>query len=187
MRQAVIVSVARTPIGKAFRGAFNDTEAPSLSGHAARAAVARAGIDPASVEDVIIGCSAQQGTQGYNIGRLTAAAAGFGDAVPGMSVDRMCSSGMMAVAIAAGQIVNEGMQTVVAGGVEQISLTQNKHKNSYRNRSEAVMAASPHMYMTMIETAEIVAERYGISRAAQLSVVISETSTTNCKVSGLAR
>jgi acetyl-CoA C-acetyltransferase len=167
LREAVIVSVARTPIGKAFRGAFNDTEAPALSGHAARAAIARAGIDPASVEDVVMGCSAQQGTQGYNIGRLTAAAAGLPVSVPGMTVDRMCSSGLMAVAIAARQIIVDGMQIAVAGGVESISLTQNKHKNSYRNQSQAVLAAWPHMYMSMIETAEIVARKYGVSREAQ--------------------
>ncbi|MFP1645401.1 acetyl-CoA C-acyltransferase [Pontitalea aquivivens] len=167
MREAVIVSVARTPIGKAFRGAFNDTEAPALSGHAVREAVTRAGLDPAQVDDVIIGCSAQQGTQGYNIGRLTAAAAGLPDTVPGMSVDRMCSSGLMAMAIAAQQIVVEGMATVVAGGVESISLTQNKFKNTYRNRSGTVLAHWPHMYMTMIETAEIVARKYGVSREAQ--------------------
>jgi acetyl-CoA C-acetyltransferase len=167
LREAVIVSVARTPIGKAFRGAFNDTEAPALSGHAVREAVKRAGITPDAVEDVILGCSAQQGTQGYNIGRLTAAAAGLPDSVPGMSIDRMCSSGLMAVSIAAKQIIVDGMETVVAGGVESISLTQNKHKNSYRARSQAVTSQWPHMYMTMIETAEIVARKYGISRDAQ--------------------
>jgi acetyl-CoA C-acetyltransferase len=167
LREAVIVSVARTPIGKAFRGAFNDTEAPAMSGHVTREAIARAGIDPASVEDVIMGCSAQQGTQGYNIGRLTAAAAGLDSSVPGMSVDRMCSSGLMAVSIAAKQIIVDGMAAVVAGGVESISLTQNKHKNAFRNRSEAVLRNSPHMYMTMIETAEIVARKYGVSREAQ--------------------
>ncbi|WAX93540.1 acetyl-CoA C-acyltransferase [Aminobacter sp. NyZ550] len=167
MREAVIVSVARTPIGKAFRGAFNDTEAPALSGHAVREAVIRAGIAPDAVEDVIMGCSAQQGTQGYNIGRLTAAAAGLPDSVPGMSIDRMCSSGLMAVSIAAKQIIVDGMETIVAGGVESISLTQNKHKNSYRSRSQAVTSQWPHMYMTMIETAEIVARKYGVSREAQ--------------------
>ena len=167
MREAVIVSVARTPIGKAFRGAFNDTEAPALSGHAAREAVARAGIDPASVDDVIMGCSAQQGTQGYNIGRLTAAAAGLPVTVAGMAVDRMCSSGLMAVSIAANQIIRDGMTTVIAGGVESISLTQNKYKNTYRNQSQSVLAQWPHMYMTMIETAEVVARKYGVSREAQ--------------------
>jgi acetyl-CoA C-acetyltransferase len=167
MREAVIVSVARTPIGKAFRGAFNDTEAPTLSGHVAAEAVRRAGIDPERVEDVIIGCAAQQGTQGYNIGRLTAVAAGFPHSVPGMALDRMCSSGLMAIATAAKQIVEDGMDVVVAGGVESISLTQNKHKNSFRARSTQVLAQAPHMYMAMIETAELVAERYAIGREAQ--------------------
>lgn len=167
MREAVIVSVARTPIGKAFRGAFNDTEAPALSGHAVREAVKRAGIAPDAVEDVILGCSAQQGTQGYNIGRLSAAAAGLPDSVPGMTIDRMCSSGLMALSIAAKQIIVDGMETVVAGGVESISLTQNKHKNTFRARSQAVTGHWPHMYMTMIETAEIVARKYGISREVQ--------------------
>ncbi len=167
MREAVIVSVARTPIGKAFRGAFNDTEAPALSGHAVRAAIERAGLDGAEIDDVIMGCSAQQGTQGYNIGRLSAAAAGLPESVPGMTVDRMCSSGLFAVSIAAKQIIVDGMETVVGGGVESISLTQNKYKNSYRNRSETVVSHWPHMYMTMIETAEIVARKYGVSREAQ--------------------
>lgn len=167
MREAVIVSVARTPIGKAFRGAFNDTEAPALSGHAVREAVKRAGIAPDAVEDVILGCSAQQGTQGYNIGRLSAAAAGLPDNVPGMTIDRMCSSGLMALSIAAKQIIVDGMETVVAGGVESISLTQNKHKNTFRARSQAVTEHWPHMYMTMIETAEIVARKYGINREVQ--------------------
>ncbi|MGO4834958.1 acetyl-CoA C-acyltransferase, partial [Rhizobiaceae sp. 2RAB30] len=167
MREAVIVSVARTPIAKAFRGAFNDTEAPVLSGHVARHAIERAGVDPTEIEDVILGCSAQQGTQGYNIGRLTAATAGLPATVPGMTIDRMCSSGLMAVATAAKQIMVDGMKVVLAGGIESISLTQNKHKNSYRARSETVLKNSPHMYMAMIETAEIVARKYGVSREAQ--------------------
>ncbi len=167
MREAVIVSTARTPIGKAFRGAFNDTEAPALSGHVAAEAVRRAGVDPSLVEDCIMGCAGQQGTQGYNIGRLTAAAAGLPETVAGMSIDRMCASGLMAIATAAKQIVDDGMQAVVAGGVESISLVQNQHKNGFRARSEAVIAKSPHMYMPMIETAEVVARRYGISREAQ--------------------
>jgi acetyl-CoA C-acetyltransferase len=167
MREAVIVSTARTPIGKAFRGAFNDTEAPVLSGHVVAQAVARAGIEGARVEDCIIGCAGQQGTQGYNIGRLSAAAAGLPDSVAGMSVDRMCASGLMAIATAAKQIVDDGMEVAIGGGVESISLVQNQHKNAFRARSEAVVAHSPHMYMPMIETAEVVARRYGISRAAQ--------------------
>ena len=113
MREAVIVSVARTPIGKAYRGAFNDTEAPTLSGHVAAAALARSGLDPARVGDVVMGCAAQQGTQGYNIGRLTAAAAGLPATVPGMTVDRMCASGLMAIAIAARTIAHDGVEVAV--------------------------------------------------------------------------
>ncbi|WP_010138710.1 acetyl-CoA C-acyltransferase [Oceanicola sp. S124] len=164
---AVIVSTARTPIGKAFRGAFNDTEAPAMSGHAVRSAMERSGLDPARVGDVIMGCSAQQGTQGYNIGRLTALAAGLPASVPGMTVDRMCSSGLMAIAFADRAVREDGLDVAVAGGVESISLVQNKHKNSYRNVSQSVLEHAPHMYMPMIETAEIVADRYGISREAQ--------------------
>lgn len=167
MRQAVIVSAARTPIAKAYRGAFNDTEATVLSGHVAAEAVLRAGVDPLRIEDVIVGCAAQQGTQGYNIGRLTAAAAGFSESVAGMALDRMCASGLMAIATASKQVANDGMEIVVAGGVESITLTQNRHKNAYRARNESVLARSPHMYMPMIETAEIVADRYKISREAQ--------------------
>ncbi len=167
MGEAVIVAVARTPIGRAHRGAYNDTEAPVLAGHVAATAVARAGLDPARVEDVVMGCAAQQGTQGYNIGRLAAAAAGFPDSVPGMAVDRMCASGLMAIAIAARAIMADGLEVAVAGGVESISLVQNRHKNAHRSQSQAVLARSPHMYMAMIETAEVVAERWGVSREAQ--------------------
>jgi len=167
MREALIVSTARTPIGKAFRGAFNDTDAPVLSGHAVREAVRRAGIDGAEVEDVILGCAIQQGGQGYNIARLTVVTAGLPESVAGMSIDRKCASGLMAIATAARQVTEDGMPVVVAGGVESISLTQNKHFNNFRGQSEAVLARSPHMYMPMIETAEVVARRYGISREAQ--------------------
>ena len=167
MREAVIVSTARTPIGKAFRGAFNDTEAPVLSGHAVREAVRRAGIEGAEVEDLVLGCATQQGTQGYNIARLTVITGGLPASVAGMTLDRKCASGLMAIATGAKQVSDDGMSVVVAGGVESISLTQNKHLNSYRAQSQAVLAASPNMYMAMIETAEVVAQRYGISRDAQ--------------------
>lgn len=167
MREAVIVSTARTPIGKAFKGAFNDTEAPALGGHVVHHAVARAGIDPAQIDDVILGLAAPQGTQGYNIGRLSAIAAGLPETVAGMQVDRMCSSGLMTIGLAAKSIMTNEQDIVVAGGLESISLVQNKHKNSYRAVSKAVLAKSPHMYLQMIETAEIVADRYNISREAQ--------------------
>jgi acetyl-CoA C-acetyltransferase len=167
VREAVIVSTARTPIGKAFRGAFNDTDAPVLSGHAVREAVRRAGIDGAEVEDLVLGCATQQGAQGYNIGRLSVISGGLPQTVAGMSLDRKCASGMVAIATAAKQVVLDGMDVCVAGGVESISLTQNKHMNLYRGRSESVLAGAPHMYMAMIETAEVVARHYQVSREAQ--------------------
>jgi acetyl-CoA C-acetyltransferase len=167
MREAVIVSIARTPIGKAYRGAFNDTDPAVLSGHAVREAVRRARVDGAEIEDLILGCAIQQGAQGYNIGRLTVASAGLPESVAGMTIDRKCGSGLMAVATAARQVVEDGMAVVAAGGVESISLTQNQHFNNYRGESEAVLARSPHMYMPMIETAEVVARRYHITRDTQ--------------------
>jgi acetyl-CoA C-acetyltransferase len=167
MKDAVIVSVARTAIGKAFRGAFNDTEAPVLGGHVVKSVVERAGIDPQDVDDVILGAAAQQGTQAYNLGRLCAYTGGLPDTVPGMTLDRQCSSGLMSIGIGAKNIMAGEQKIVVAGGLESISLVQNKHKNTYRFVSEAVLAAMPTAYIQMIETAEIVAERYGISRAAQ--------------------
>lgn len=165
--EAVIVSTARTPIGKAYRGAFNDTEAPVLGGHVIRAALAKAGVDGADVEDVILGIAAQQGTQGYNLGRLCGYTAGLPESVAGMTIDRMCASGLMAIATAAKGIVAGELNIAVAGGLESISLVQNKHKNSYRAQSQAVIAAMPTAYIPMIETAEIVSARYGISRERQ--------------------
>jgi len=167
MREAAIVSTARTGIGRAYRGAFNDTEAPVLSGHVVRAAVERAGIDPRLIDDIFLGVGTQSGTQSYNLGRLTAATAGLGQSVPGFSLDRKCGSGLTAVALAARSIIAGDIDAAVAGGVESISLTLNKHAMTYRSRSAAVIAAEPHAYMPMIETAEIVAERYGVSREAQ--------------------
>src|SRR5690349_17405326 len=125
MRDAVIVSVARTGIGKAYRGAFNDTEAPMLGGHVVRAAVERAGIDPADVGDVILGAAAQQGTQSYNLGRLCAFTGGLPYTVPGMMMERMCGSGLMTIATAAKSIMCGELDIAIAGGLESISLTQN--------------------------------------------------------------
>jgi acetyl-CoA C-acetyltransferase len=167
MREAVIVSTARTPIGKAFRGAFNDTEAPTLGGHVVRAAVERAGIDPAMVDDVLMGAAAQQGTQAYNLGRLCGVAGGLPDTAAGMTMDRQCSSGLMTIATAAKSIMCNEYDVAVAGGLESISLVQNKHKNIYRAVSKTVLGMAPKAYIQMIETAEIVADRYGISRDAQ--------------------
>ncbi len=167
MREAVIVSTARTGMGKSFRGALNNTEAPAMGGHVVRAAVERAGIDPASVEDVIFGAAAQQGTQAYNLGRLCAVAGGLPDSVPGMAIERQCSSGLMSIAWAAKSIMCNEIDIAVAGGLESISLVQTKHKNAFRNVSQTVLDIDPTAYIPMIETAEIVAERYGVSREAQ--------------------
>jgi acetyl-CoA C-acetyltransferase len=164
MTEAVIVSAARTALGKSFRGAFNDTESPALGGHAIKAVIARAGIDPADVDDCIMGCVAQQGTQSYNIGRLSGYVGGLPNTVPGMAIDRACSSGLMAIATAAKGIIAGDLTIAVAGGVESISLTQTKHKNTYRAQSETVMELVPTAYIPMIETAEVVAERYQITR-----------------------
>ena len=162
-REAVIASFARTPIGKAYRGAFNDTGAP-LAGAAIAAAVERAGIDSADVDDCIMGCAMPQGSSGLNIGRSGALAAGLPVSVSGMTLDRQCSSGMMAIATAAKQIVADGMTTVVGGGVESISLVQNEHQNTHRLLDPTVLSNAPDYFMPMLQTAETVAARYGVSR-----------------------
>ncbi len=167
MREAVIVSTARTPIGKAYRGAFNNTQGQQLAAHAISQAIARAKLEPAEIEDVIIGCALQQGSTGGNVARQALLRAGVPTSVSGMSVDRQCSSGLMAIAIAAKQIVEDGMQIAVAGGVESISLVQNDNMNRYRAADPYLVEHMPQIYMTMIETAEIVADRYGITREAQ--------------------
>ena len=167
MREAVIAAVARTPIGRAYRGAFNNTEGPTLAAHAIRAAVERAGIDGGAIEDVVFGCAMQQGTTGQNVARQAALAAGLPVTVPGMSIDRQCSSGMMAIATAAKQILDDGMDVVVGGGLESISLVQNEHYNRHRAQDPKALAAAPDIYMSMLETAEVVAARYSISREQQ--------------------
>lgn len=186
MKEAVIVSTARTALTKSFRGSFNDTEAPVLGGHVVRAVVERAGIDPADVDDVIMGAAVQQGTQGYNIGRLCAYTGGLPNSVAGMAVDRMCASGLMAISEAAKGIMCGELDVAIGGGLESLSLTQTKHKNSYRARSEAVMEVAPAAYIPMIETAEIVAERYGISRDAQDAYALqSQQRTAEAQKAGL--
>ncbi|MDH4990873.1 acetyl-CoA C-acyltransferase [Aquamicrobium lusatiense] len=167
MKEAVIVSTARTPIGKAYRGAFNATTAPRLIGHAIEHAVARAGIDPAEVEDVVVGAALQQGTTHMNIARTGLLRAGLPVTVPGQSVDRQCASGLMAIAIAAKQILADGMKITVGGGVEQISLVQTPQMNTSHWHDPWIDAHLPQTYMSMVETAEIVADRYGVSREAQ--------------------
>ena len=167
MREAVIVSTARTPIGRAYRGAFNDTQAQELAGHVVAEAVRRAGVEPTEVEDVVLGAALQQGSSGYNVARQAAIRAGLPVSVPGMTIDRQCSSGLMAIATAAKQIVHDGMTIAVGGGVESISLVQNEKRNQYRAQDPWLLDHRPDLYMTMIETAEIVAERYQVTREAQ--------------------
>ena len=167
MRDAVIVSTARTPIGRAYRGAFNNTDAPSLGGHAIRHAIQRAAIAPDAVGDVYMGCALPQGSQGRNIARHCALVGGLPVTTPGMTVDRQCSSGMMAIATAAKSIMVGEMDIAVAGGLESVSLVQNEHMNGYRSIDPALVAMYEHNYMPMIDTAEVVAKRYEISREAQ--------------------
>ncbi len=167
MREAVIVSTARTPIGKAYRGAFNDTQAQTLAGHSISEAVKRASVSGEEIDDVILGAATQQGSQQGNIARQALLRAGLPTGVSGMSVDRQCASGMMAIAIAAKQIIHDGMQVTVGGGVESVSLTRNQSFRSDRSQDPWLISNLPTLYMTMIETAENVAERYNISREAQ--------------------
>ncbi len=167
VREAAIVATARTGVGKAYRGAFNDTEAPVLAAHAIDAAVSRAGIDPARVDDVYLGVGNHWNTQSYNLGRLAVHGSVLPDSTGGFTLDRKCSSGLNAVALAARGIIADEIDVAVAGGMESISLTLNKHAPQFRNRSEFIKAADPHAYMAMIETAELVADRYGVSREAQ--------------------
>ncbi|MGI9201972.1 MAG: acetyl-CoA C-acyltransferase [Woeseiaceae bacterium] len=166
MREPVIVSTARTPIGKAYRGAFNNTEAPTLGGHAVKHAVERAGIEGAEVDDVIMGCALAQGSQGGNIARQIALMSGLPVSAAGMTVDRQCSSGMMAIALAAKTVISDGVDIMVGGGLESISLVQNEHINQYRNKDPRLLEIHPHVHMPMIDTAEVVAKRYNISRDA---------------------
>ena len=166
-REAVIVSTARTPIGRAYRGAFNDTPAQQLGAHAVRHAVARSGVDPAEIEDVVMGAALQQGSTGTNVARQVALAAGLPVTTAGMSLDRQCASGLMAIATAARQVIHDGQVVAVGGGLESVSLVQNQTMNLHRLRDPALLELQPHIYMSMLETAEIVAARYGIGRDAQ--------------------
>ena len=167
MKDAVIVSTARTPIAKAYRGAFNNLNGPSLGAIPVKAAVQRAGIDITEVDDCIFGCGLQQGSTGMNIARQIALRAGLPVTVPAMSIERQCSSGLMAIATAAKQIMHDGQSIAVAGGIESISLVQNEHMNTFRAKDADLLEIAPDIYMPMLETAEVVASRYNISREAQ--------------------
>jgi acetyl-CoA C-acetyltransferase len=166
MKEAVIVSTARTPIGKAYRGGFNNLQAPTMGAHAIRAAVERAGIEGDRVEDCIMGAALTQGTSGMNIGRNASLRAGLPVTVSGMTIDRQCSSGLMAVATAAKQVMYDGMDCVVGGGLDSISLVQNEHMNGHRLVDDELVGMHKDIYMPMLQTAEVVAARYGISRDA---------------------
>jgi acetyl-CoA C-acetyltransferase len=167
VRQTVLVSYARTPIGRAYKGSFNDTSAQTLAGHAITHAVQRAGLAPREIEDVILGTALQQGSQGMNLARQAALRAGLPVTVPGMTVDRQCASGLMAIALGARMIEGGDADIVVAGGAESVSLVQNQHFNAHRAQDPWLMANVPGLYSSMLETAELVASRYGISREAQ--------------------
>ncbi len=168
MREAVIVSTARTPIGRAFKGAFNATKSPTLLGHAIRSAVARSGVEGGEIEDVVIGCVLAAGTAGSNIARFATIAAGLPLEVPGQTIDRQCSSGLMAIATAAKQVTHDGMDVAVGGGHDNISMVQNAYMDWVRREADPnVVAKARHAYMPMLETAEFVAKTYGIAREAQ--------------------
>jgi acetyl-CoA C-acetyltransferase len=186
MKEAVIVSAARTPIGKAYRGAFNNLEAPSLASFAVKEAISRAGIDPAEIDDCLFGASIQQGTQGSNLARQIAIASGLPASVSGMTLDRQCSSGVMTIATAAKQIIVDGAPIVLAGGVESVSLAQNDKMNLFRAKDPLVLAHSPDFYMPMLETAEFVAKKFGISRERQDEYALeSQKRTAAAQAAGL--
>jgi acetyl-CoA acetyltransferase family protein len=189
MRDVVLVSTARTPIGRAFRGALNNTSSPALLGHVIKHAVDRAAIDGGEVDDVVIGSVLNAGTAAYNVARQGAIAAGLPVTVAGQTVDRQCSSGMMAISIAARQIIVEGMDVVVAGGQENISAIQARYIEWARaSEDEDVIARSAHIYMPMLGTAEFVNRKYGISRAAQDEyALISQRRTASAQAAGRFR
>ena len=178
MKDAVIVSTARTPIGRAYRGAFNDLHGAEMAAHAVRHAVDRAGLADDEVDDVVMGCALGQGTTGANVARLSALAAGLAVRTPGTTVDRQCCSGLQAIVNAANAIRCGEGEVMVAGGVESISLVQNKFYNQHRLVSKALVERVPAAYMSMLETAEVVAKRYGIDRAAQDAYGLSSQQRT---------
>lgn len=167
MREAVIVAARRTPIGKAYRGAFNHTHGATLGSFAIRAAIEQAGVDPGEIDDVVMGCALQQGTTGRNVGRRAALRAGLPASVAGMTIDRQCSSGLMAIATAAKYIISDGASMAIGAGLESISLVQNERMNPFMIVDPWLQEHVPGLQCSMLETAEVVAQRYGISREAQ--------------------
>nr|WP_252910179.1 acetyl-CoA C-acyltransferase [Aliihoeflea aestuarii]MCO6389663.1 acetyl-CoA C-acyltransferase [Aliihoeflea aestuarii] len=167
MTDAVIVSTARTPVGKAYRGGLNDTSGADLGAHAIRHALTRAGIEGGEIGDVIMGCAMQEGTTGLNVARRAALVAGLPETAAGTTIDRQCSSGLQSMALLANAIRNDGVKVGIAGGLESISLVQNDHRNTFRLVDKTLTGAAADVYMPMIDTAEIVSKRYGISRERQ--------------------
>lgn len=167
MNEAVIVSTARTPIGKAYKGAFNNTHGATLAGHAVKKAVEVAGIDPSLVEDCLIGCAMPEGATGGNIARQIAIRGGLPVTTAGATINRFCSSGMQAITMAAQRVMSNELDTCVAGGLESISLVQNEHQNNFKAKEDWINKNKPELYYTMIQTAEVVAQRYKISREEQ--------------------
>ncbi len=166
MREAVIVSTARTPIGKAYRGAFNNTHGAVLGAHAIKNAVEKANINPSEVEDVIMGCGTPEGATGVNIARQAAIRAGLPVTTAGVTVNRFCSSGMQTIAMAAQRVIVDNVPIAIGGGLESISLVQNDHANKHHIHEDWILNNKPELYMSMLETAEVVAKRYNISREA---------------------
>src|SRR5256886_3813766 len=167
MTEAVIVSTARTPIGKAYKGALNHTEGATLLGHAISSALSRAKLDGAEVEDVVMGCAMQQGTTGTNIARKALLRAGLPVSVAGTTIDRQCASGLQAIALAARSVLFDGVEVAIGGGGESISLVQNNQMNGFHAVDPELLAMKGDAYIAMLGTAEIVAKRYGISRERQ--------------------
>lgn len=167
MEDAVIVSTARTPIGRAYKGAFNNTHGATLGGHVVAEAVRRAGLEVGQVEDVLMGCAMPEGATGTNIARQVALRAGLPVSVPGATVNRFCSSGLQTIAMAADRIRAGDASILVAGGLESVSLVQNAHANQHRIQDEWIAANKPELYWSMLQTAETVGQRYGVSRQAQ--------------------
>ena len=164
MVDAVIVSTARTPIGKAYRGGLNNTAGASMGGHAIRHALQRSGLEGGEIEDVIMGCAMQEGATGLNVARRALLTAGLPVSTAGTTIDRQCSSGLQSMSLLANAIRNDGVLAGIAGGLESISLVQNEKRNTYMLKDDGLMAVKPDVYLPMIDTAENVGKRYGISR-----------------------
>lgn len=182
----MLVSTARTPIGRAYKGTLSQATGPEMAAHAITGALAKAGVDGKEVGDVVLGCAMQEGTTGFNTARQAVLRAGLPDTVPAMSMDRQCASGLMAIATAAKQIISDGMPIAIGGGVESISLVQNDHQNRHRSRDPWLMEHRRSIYHSMLETAEIVAEKYGVSREQQDEfALLSQQRTAAAQQAGL--